>query len=550
MARDFQEREKAAAGYERIKKAAPNHLAMAAFGMQGELPELPNDIESPHLWSHDFLWAYDGLSDIPWDALPAVMTGKPWVVHEYGKFGVWPDPKEAVLYPENGYKADFDRQARLALEEIGLLEREGQIIKNSRRLSYICNRTIIEEARRQETNSGYVIWKFFRCGSHNAGFIDDFGQNPDRDPDDYKYGCNAPAALLIDCGFSRRTLRTRGELRVGAYVSNFGETEIKNAELSWSLEGAGASLCGSAPGVEAPRGVCTKITDIQIELPAAARAARLSLKLSLTENGRVISQNDWDFWMFPEQNERLSSRIAYDFENTGLKLRFKNRFGGSVGLRELDSLVRGCRSWTGTDYERTIEKFMPNLLVCDRFGETAKTCLRHGMTVLLLDDGGLPESWYTEPSGPHLKDEDTARFYTSFRCGWDQGNLATLVAANGLPEDFPCEDFCDLQFYPMIDGARTVRLGEVKKDTGAHRAEVLVRSVAKLRPKLETDTVVQDPNALKELEFRQSRTIFAQDRVFLAELEAGGGKLILCTLRVFDDPAGEYLLAKILERYL
>lgn len=102
----------------------------------------------------------------------------------------------------------------------------------------------------------------------------------------------------------------------------------------------------------------------------------------------------------------------------------------------------------------------------DRFGDTARVCLAHGQTVLLLDGGDWPAHWYTEPSVPHLGDEDTARFFTSFRCGWDQGNLATLIHPHPLLEGFPCADYCDLQFFAMTNGARTLRLEEVKRDVG------------------------------------------------------------------------------------
>ncbi|MDG0808634.1 glycoside hydrolase family 2 protein [Cohnella rhizosphaerae] len=61
-----EDRERAETGYRIIKRHAPDHIGMIAFGMQGELPDLPNDAESPHLWGHEFRLAYDGLSRIPW----------------------------------------------------------------------------------------------------------------------------------------------------------------------------------------------------------------------------------------------------------------------------------------------------------------------------------------------------------------------------------------------------------------------------------------------------------------------------------------------------
>ena len=61
--------QRARIGYDAIKRNTTEQLALIAFGMQGELPELPNDLETPHLWSDNFLWGYDGLTDIPWETV-------------------------------------------------------------------------------------------------------------------------------------------------------------------------------------------------------------------------------------------------------------------------------------------------------------------------------------------------------------------------------------------------------------------------------------------------------------------------------------------------
>lgn len=551
MVNNYLEREKAVKGYQLIKKAAPRHLAIIAFGMQGELPELPNDLETPHLWSHDFLWAYDGLADIPWDVLDAALPeNKPWVIHEFGKFGVWPDSEEAKLYDGYGYKPDFDEQSKLALEEIGLTAYTQQIIQNSRMLSSICNRQIIEQARRPECSSGYVIWTFFRRGAQNAGMVDDFAVKPDKDPNFYAKGCNAPIAIVIDRGFSGHTLTAGQSVSIGTYISDFGAERISNGVLRWQVEGLGDALRGEIEDIHTLYGKSSKVADIQFCLPYTEKASAFKLTVSLLVGERLIAQNNWDFWSFPITNEAFSGRIAYQLHDTELRLRFKNQYLGCVGLREIDSIIRGCRSWTGTDYDMTFLRFAPKLVVTDRYDETIKKCLDQGQTVLLLDSGCWPEHWYTKPSVPHLGDEDTARFFTSFRCGWDQGNLATLIHEHPLLSNFPCEDYCDLQFYAMTNGARTMRLEQVKEEVRGTNETVLIRSVAKIRPEPIVDAVVQDPNAVKELTIKKNRTICAQDRVFLAELTVGNGKLILSTLRCFDDPAGKYFLQNILKSFM
>lgn len=133
--------QRARIGYDAIKRNTTEQLALIAFGMQGELPELPNDLETPHLWSDNFLWGYDGLTDIPWETVEETTHGKPCVIHEYGKFGVWPDIREEAAYPNKGSRPDFGRQAR-RFGRIGHDRNGSAADRTSRELSGVCNRVI------------------------------------------------------------------------------------------------------------------------------------------------------------------------------------------------------------------------------------------------------------------------------------------------------------------------------------------------------------------------------------------------------------------------
>lgn len=81
-------------GYKTVKENTDYQLAMMCFGYQGEVPELNNDIMTPHLWSHEFRWAYQGLAKTPWSFIKGTLSNKPCIVHEFGKYGVWPDDEE------------------------------------------------------------------------------------------------------------------------------------------------------------------------------------------------------------------------------------------------------------------------------------------------------------------------------------------------------------------------------------------------------------------------------------------------------------------------
>ncbi|GAA3407956.1 glycoside hydrolase family 2 protein [Paenibacillus hodogayensis] len=541
------EREHARAGYAAIKRHAPGHPAIIAFGMQGELPGLPNDAETPHLWSHQFLWAYDGLSRIPWRALAPLAAEKPCIVHEYGKFGVWPDAAEESLYPPDGFAASFGVKGRKALQAAGIGEWETAIIANSRKLAFLCNTSAIEQARRQPNVDGYVMWTFFRHGGRNAGYVDDMGGKPDFDPALYREGCNAPLAVLIDRDFDRRTWFGGEQIEIGVHLSNYSGSALRGAIVEWRIGDSGETwlegrfeVAGFADGRNGPAGSIRGI------VPVKPSPAKIGLSIRVRAGERIVSANRWDFWAFPLRRRETETMIACDFADAAYARSFRSRVPGAVRLADLDSMVRGCRSWAGPDYAATLESFRPQLFVADRFGEEARLMLGHGIPVLLLDTGCFGDDWYpaTHPSGTN--GFDYYRQFSSFRAGWDKGNIATIVHDDPLLGDFPHEGYCDAQFYSMVQEASPLRLEAVAGTIGVRGAAV-VRSVPRMQTE-ETDSVIlQDPNARNEQKQWIMRQIATEDRAYLLKTETAGVQLAVCSLRLFDDPAGSYMLDSLLE---
>jgi len=539
------ERQHAAEGYAVIKKHAPHHPAMIAFGMQGELPELDNDIESPHLWSHEFRWAYDGLSRIPWGVMQPLAAVKPCIVHEYGKFGVWPDKREQPLYPANGYALPFGEQGREALDRSGIGGLEETILVNSRRLNFICNRTSIEMARRQPNVDGYVMWTFFRNGARNAGFVDDMGQRPDHDPALYRERCNAPLAVLVDGDYDRRTVQWGGRLNIGVYLSNFSGAALRGAVIEWRLaDERQVWLAGTIPGIDWADGLNGEAGTIRDALPVRDTASKLTLSLRVEQNGRALAFNEWSYWAFPGGGRTACDLIVYDFADEETARHFRARAPQAMRLADYDSMLRGCYSWKGMNAEESIRRLRPRLFVADRLDALAGALLQDGVPVLLLDAGQFPGEWH--PGAESATPYEYYRQFTSFRAGWDRGNIATVVHENDLLGDFPHEAMCDVQFYHMVQDARPLRVAALSQATGAP-CEVVVRSVPRMQTDVSSSVVLQDPNARNEQKKWVMPQIDTEERAYLLRTRVGGGSLVVCTLRLFDDPAGEYMLAQLLE---
>lgn len=533
---------RAVAGYEAIKRNTPEQLAMIAFGMQGELPSLPNDIESPHLWSDTFLWAYDGLTDVPWKQLGLTAGGKPCVVHEYGKFGVWPDPSEEALYPENGRSPVFATHAQEALADLGLQGLTPRLVDNSRRLSGICSRIIMEDARRQPYINGAVLWTFFRRTVSNAGLSDDMGVRADQPTAVFSDGCNAATALLIDRGFQQRCLTAGIPEHVKVTVSHFGKEPLESATIQWALSTRdGTAVCqGELGPIDQRVGLTQAIGTIALVVPTQTPMAKLGLTVTLSQQGKALSQNAWDFWAFPmpdEDGHEVVTSLADQRDYTALKQTLPMAFP----LSAVDSILTGCRVWRQERMTDTALRMSPTVLLGDRWDEQTRACYEAGIPVLLVDTGRLPEEWIVPELEQGLGAKDSSRFYSSFRAGWDRGNLATIIEHSPLLDGYMHEGFCDLDFYAMIQGSRSMQPSIVRQAI-AGEAECVVFSMCKTRVKTQKDNIVQDPNAVKEQKPVLQRYFATRQQGYLMEVRDGGRRLVICTLNLTSDIAGRTFL--------
>ncbi len=532
------EREHARLGYEAVKRNTTEQLCMIAFGMQGELPELPNDIESPHLWSHNFLWAYEGLTDIPWDALSKTTTGRPCIVHEYGKFGVWPAPRDQEGYPEKGMQVDFADQAHEVLEEMGCAGDEAALIDNSRKLASLCNRIILEEARRQPYVRGYTLWTFFRRAGCNAGLSDDMARYADCDPAIFKDGCNAPVSLLIDRGFQGRALAAGQRTQIGITLSNFGGAAIEGAELSWQIGGR-----TGAWQVTFPAGKTAPIGKIDFTSSTNAGAEKVILSVQLIQNGQVLARNSWDFWVFATDMDALPETYLY-IKSEAHYAQIKRALPGSQRLFDVHSILVGCRSWRTEDItEKTAGQGA--VVIADQWDDTAKALIGKGVPVLLINTGHLPEGWFAPPIMGGMLEDDTSRFFSSFRAGWDSGNLATVIRPEtGVLGAFPHEGFCDLHFYDMIQRAAPLAPDALQRAVGGDQRTV-IDCYTKLRVSAQAEAVVQDPNAAKETKVKRKRTFAARRQSYLVEVKTDAAKMLITSLKTDGHPAGEAMLRQL-----
>jgi hypothetical protein len=526
--------------YADARALAPDTPVLAASGMQGEHP-VPNDYETPHFWGRCFKWAYDGLTSTPWFALAPLAAKGPLVIHEYGKFTVWPDPAEDAYFGDAGMplKGNYGAMGRIALEEAGLEHLLPQVLHNSRALAAVCNRIAIEDARRLPGVTGYHVLSAFRLNG-NRGMADDLGRHIDPEFHDYAR-VNAPTALLLDRGFQGRTVVTGQTVTATLHLSHFGPAPIVQGQLRWRVTCAGRVLTeGATAGLAFPRGSNGPLVTISFRAPDAT--GLLSLAAELCAHGGVRVGNEWSFWSFTCADGHGLDRILCDVQAPGLDL---DLMANGAGIRRLDdaiSMWRGdriCKTPHDYDARDYVIAHPPAALIADRWSEALAAYVDRGGSALLIDTGHFPENWYA----PRLASDkaygadiqyDIFTLFSPFRTGWDHGNAATVIETHPALTGFPHAGFCDLQCFAMVQGARTLRTAELPGAAGP-----VIRVIPLwMRRGPQAGPSPDNPDIPRPYE--------TEDRVYLCECTLGQGRLFFSSLRHFADPAGRWLLDRLI----
>jgi hypothetical protein len=547
MVNDTTEQQHAILGYGQIKRYAPGHLALISFGMQGELTHLPNDFETPHLWSDAFTWAYDGLTRIPWHTISSLLLEKPTVVHEFGKFGVWPDEAEDNIYPINGYSYPFGKEARTALAAEGLERYAKEITENSRILFDRFSLTVMEQARIQRGLDGYTMWTAFRGGRRNSGYADDMGTNIARNIQGY-INRNQPIALLSDLGFYNRNLKAGIPQKIRFFVSNYGNSDIEKGTIEWEIRCMANNevvSSGNSGGFQVIRGDNPKVAQIVIVPNQIEKPTHYLLSAKLREDSEIVAENSWDYWAYPNY-EPSTQIILLNLECSATEQHFLDHFPKAQKLKDADSMIRGCYTWDGIDTVETIRRLNPHVIITDQWQPFLKDVIELGSNVVFYNTGSFPVSWFGAIQDNQFSPFDVNTSFSNFRAGWDQGNLGTVINPSPIMGDFIHDGYCDLHFYKMIQYAKPYRT----KAITAHFAEFTGNDVIRNFPRTKEEsaaTNLQDPNAVAANLLFADRNFYTDDQVYLYHLKSDGSHVVFISMNMFRDIAGRYLLNQVIE---
>lgn len=530
---DKANREQAKVFWEDAQQLVPDRLILSGCGFQGEYPEVPNDFQTPHLWSQSWKWAYEGLSDVPWNALQHLGKEGPLVIHEYGKMTVWSDTVEDRFFKNSGMPlyGNYGEKGLLALKKAGLERFLPEIVLNSRKLSAVCTKISIEQARRQPEVYGYHYHCALRV-THNRGFIDDLGYHVDPQFSELPFS-NGNTALLMDRDYRNRTFTEGQPVNLNIYLSHFGENEIKNAILTWSLmDGKKTIQTGRFKKLNFPQGEYGLLQKLKFNAPAGL--GKFTLHVQLEAGDVELAKNKWDFWRFPFPSKMSPANVAIKAVDKQWEYDMKSYFPDLRRFDDIKSAYFGINRLSNSVKDSILSSHFVNFIIADQWTDDLNQYVKRGGTVLLFDRSFLPDEWYAKDK-EQGEDYSIYRLYTPFRTGWDHGNAATIIQKHPVLKDFPNEGWCDLQFYEMIEGSATLKTHMLPGEPTP-----IIRVIPMARRVRYQEGAAPDSHDL-------ARPKSTEDRFYLAETKLGNGRLIVCSLRLGTEPAGRYLLEHLVE---
>jgi hypothetical protein len=227
----------------------------------------------------------------------------PVVSHEIGQWCVYPNFKEIAKY-EGVLKARNFEIFRDFLEQNHLADQAEDFLMASGKLQVLCYKEEIESALRTPGFGGFQLLDlhdFPGQGTALVGILDPFWDSkPYVTPREFRRFCDRSVPLVR---LPKRILTNNEHLAANVELYHFGEEDLRDALVVWSLEGEdGATLAaGCFPGRDIARGKLSEVGALDVPLAAVDAPQKLRLVVSVKE---TPIENDWDVWVYPASDEQ------------------------------------------------------------------------------------------------------------------------------------------------------------------------------------------------------------------------------------------------------
>ena len=239
----------------------------------------------------------------------------PIVSHEIGQYCVYPDVDEipkyiGVLEPIN-FKA-----IKNDLISKNMLKYSKKFVLSSGKLALQLYKDEIEAALRTKGFGGFQLLDlhdFPGQSTATVGILNSFWESKNLvKPKEFRYFCSETVPLLR---FEKRIYKNTDKFCAKVEISHFGAYSIKNACVKWIIQNSIKTIIanGTFENVNIPVGNGIRIGEIlDIDLCNILEASKLTVSLEIEG---TTAYNNWDIWVYPQDNEKFNINIFSKFNS-------------------------------------------------------------------------------------------------------------------------------------------------------------------------------------------------------------------------------------------
>jgi hypothetical protein len=319
------------------KNKDPRRLYTGA-SVGGSWPVIPNN---------EFM-VRGGARGLSWNERPESMSDYsglitkftvPFVAHEMGQYGVFPDFKEIKKYT-GVYRAKNFELFQEDLKDHDMADEAERFLMASGKLQAIAYKNEIEKAFRTPGYSGYQLLSlndYPGQGTALVGVLNAFWDEKGYiSPEEFRHFSNRTVLLARIPKF---VYQNNESFEAAIEVAHYGKTAIPQAKISWKISSktSGTIASGRFENKDIPIGNCFSLGKISYALSSRQAAEQLHLEVEI--DGSDMS-NGWDFWVYPAKLPAVKNDIYYCTQLDKKAEKVLER-GGKVFLNASGKVIKG-----------------------------------------------------------------------------------------------------------------------------------------------------------------------------------------------------------------
>ena len=156
---------------------------------------------------------------------------KPVISHEMGNYVTYPNVHDAKKFKDN-VKPFWLDQVYIELETRGMLDEAERLAECSENLQALSHKINIERQRMSPYTDGHALWLFQDYWTTNVGLVNTYFEIKGKGPEYYSKFIS-DVVLLAD--MPKYTFTAGERIEIPLLISDFGEENIVDGKLSWSL---------------------------------------------------------------------------------------------------------------------------------------------------------------------------------------------------------------------------------------------------------------------------------------------------------------------------